>query len=87
VFTGSNSLQVGLFGVSANSTYAVQLDGTTAGTVTTNASGSGHLSVSDLSTPPQAGSTLTVLDSTGATIPQGSFAASIFDFFLDLFPP
>jgi hypothetical protein len=86
VLTGSNSLQVGLFGLSASSTYTVQLDGTTVGTVTTNASGSGHLSVSNLSTPPKAGSTLTVLDSTGATILQGSFTASIFDFFLDLFP-
>jgi hypothetical protein len=86
VTAGTNSLQVGLFGLSANSTYTVQLGGKTVGTVTTNAFGAGHLSVSDLSTPPTAGSALTVLDSTGATVLQGSFTASLFSFFGGWFP-
>jgi hypothetical protein len=85
VFTGSNTFHVGLFGLSANSTYTVQLDGTTVGTVTTNANGAGHLSTSSLSTPPAAGSVLTVLDSSGTTVLQGSFAAPSFDFFGDWF--
>jgi hypothetical protein len=81
VATGTNSLLVGLFGLSAGSTYTVQLDGSTVGTVTTDANGRGHLSLTNLSTPPAAGSVLTVLDSSGAPVLQGSFTASDFGFF------
>jgi hypothetical protein len=81
VAAGQNSLQVILFGLSAHSAYSVQLGGTTVGTVTTNANGRGVLSVSNLATPPAAGSVLTVLDSGGATVLQGSFAAGGFGFF------
>jgi hypothetical protein len=78
--TGNNRLRLFLFGLTASSTYTVQLGGSTIGTVTTDANGRGQLSLSNLSTPPAAGSVLTVLDSTGATVLQGSFAASDFGF-------
>jgi len=71
---GSNTLRASLFGLQASSTYTVQLDGTEIGSVTTDANGHGRLLQHDLSTPPKVGSVLTVLDSTGATVLQGSFA-------------
>jgi hypothetical protein len=86
VFTGSSTLRVGLFGLSANSTYTVQLDGTTVGTVTTNALGAGHLSTSSLSKPPAAGSVLTVLNASGTTVLQGTLTAPSFGFFGGWFP-
>jgi hypothetical protein len=79
--SGQNSLRVGLFGLTANATYTVQLNGNTIGTVTTNANGRGQLSQTNLATPPTAGSIVTVLDSTGATILQGTLAAGESSFF------
>jgi hypothetical protein len=79
--SGQNSLRLFLLGLTPSSTYTVQLDGTTVGTVTTDANGLGQLSLSNLSTPPAAGSVLSVLDSTGATVLQGSFTSADFGLF------
>jgi hypothetical protein len=52
------------------------VDGTTVGQLTTNSSGAGTLSASDLTQTIAASSVVTVLDSTGATVLQGTFATA-----------
>jgi hypothetical protein len=72
----NNRFKVSVSGLSANATYTVQVDGTTIGQLTTDSSGAGQLSATDLTQTISAGSLVTVLDSTGATVLQGTFAAA-----------
>jgi hypothetical protein len=77
--TGQNSLKVSVSGLTAGATYTVQAgDGTTnttVGQITTDANGSGKLSVSNLTATIAAGTILTVLDANGTTVLTGTFAA------------
>jgi hypothetical protein len=73
--SGQNSLGVRVSGLTASTTYTVQVDGTTVGQVTTNANGKGHVSLSNLSGTIAAGSVVTVLDPTSTTVLTGTLAA------------
>jgi hypothetical protein len=73
--SGDSSLRVQVAGLTADSTYTVQIGGTTVGTINTDASGRGWLSLSNPSATVSSGSVLTVLDSSQATVLQGTFAA------------
>lgn len=70
----TNSLLVQVSGLSASSTYTVDIGGTSVGQITTNSSGSGQLSLSNISASIAPGTAVTVLDSTGATVLSGTFA-------------
>jgi hypothetical protein len=77
---GDNSLSVSVSGLTAAATYTVQLANgtatpTTVGQITTDPNGSGTLSVSNLTAIVAAGSVVTILDPTGATILQGALAS------------
>jgi hypothetical protein len=52
----------------------VQIGGTTVGQISTDADGDARLSSSNLSTTVTSGSVLTVLNSSGTTVLQGTFA-------------
>jgi hypothetical protein len=73
--SGQNLLRVSVAGLAAG-TYTVQVGGTTVGTtLTVDANGRGHLSVNNITVPVTAGTTtVTVLDSTGAPVLQGTLA-------------
>src|SRR5579885_2566386 len=73
---GTNNLLVQVSGLTANTTYSVTSGTTTLGSITTNASGSGQLSVSNVSPALTAGQSLTVLDPSGATVLSGTLAAT-----------
>jgi hypothetical protein len=74
----STVLEIKLKNATANQTYSVSLDGGTTilTTLTTNQAGKAHAVVSSANTQVQAGTVLTLLDSTGATVLQGTFATS-----------
>lgn len=72
----NNSLRIQVTGAAANASLDVQLDGTSIGTLTTDASGNGSLKLKNLTNPVTATSTLTVGDLTG-TFTQESFSASL----------
>lgn len=74
--SSQNSLSLQVTGLTANATYTVQINGTTVGQLTTNASGSAQLSLSNISPTVAAGSVISVLDSTGTTDLQGTFAST-----------
>ncbi len=74
--TGDNSLIVKVAGLTASSTYTVMSGTTTLGTITTDASGKGTLSVTDLSPALAAGAVITVLDDAGTTTLSGTLAAA-----------
>jgi hypothetical protein len=75
--TGNNRFGLSVTGLTASANYTVQVGGTTLGTLTTNANGSGHLSLSDITASIASGTTVTVLDSTGATVLSGTFADAV----------
>jgi hypothetical protein len=72
--TGDNRLGVHVFSLTADATYDVQVDGTTVGQITTDDHGSGALSLSNVSMTIAANSVVTVLDSQGTTVLQGTFS-------------
>jgi hypothetical protein len=74
--TGTNRLSLHVSGLAASQTFTVQIDGTTVGTLTTDANGAGRASFSNLTATVSAGSLLTVLDPSGATVLTGTFATS-----------
>lgn len=77
--TGENSLKVRVSSLADNSTYTVQVGGTTVGQITTDADGDGRLSLANLSTTITSGTSITVLNSSGTTVLQGTFAADTSD--------
>jgi hypothetical protein len=89
--SGESSLRLRVSGLTADSTYTVQVNGTTVGQFSTDANGRGRLSESVLSTTVASGSTITVLDSSGTTLLKGTFAADTggdsFGFDPGLLPP
>jgi hypothetical protein len=74
--SGQNSLKLQVTGLTANSNYTVQVNGTSVGQIHTDASGNATLSLSNISPSVTAGSAISVLDSTGATALQGTFAST-----------
>jgi hypothetical protein len=70
----NDTLSVSVQGATASSSLAVTVDGTNVGTLTTNASGSGHANFSNVTA--QAGSTITAGDLQG-TFAQIKFAATL----------
>jgi hypothetical protein len=79
--SGDSSLKVRVSGLTANATYTVEVaNGTAAptavGQITTDANGSGKLSVSNLTATVSAGTVLTVVDSSGTTVLTGTFGAA-----------
>ena len=72
--SGDNSLVVQVSGLAANSTFTVTSGTTTLGTITTDANGSGKLSVSNLSPALAAGADITVVDANEATVLTGTLA-------------
>jgi hypothetical protein len=74
--TGANSLAVQVSGLNANTAYTVLSGSTTLGTITTDNSGAGTLSVSNVSPAPAAGAAIAVMDPNGATVLSGTLAAS-----------
>jgi hypothetical protein len=73
---GGNRFSVRVSGLTANSTYTVQIGGTTVGQVNTDADGDGFLSESNVSPTVASGTVLTILDSSGATVLKGTFATA-----------
>jgi hypothetical protein len=74
---GQNSFTLMVTGLTASTTYTVEIGGTSIGTFTTDSTGAGSLTLSDLTTPPIAsGSMLTVVDAGSNTVLQGTFAPS-----------
>jgi hypothetical protein len=72
---GQNSFTLMVTGLTASTTYSVEIGGTSIGTFTTDANGAGTLTLSDLTTPPiMSGSVLTVVDANSNTVLQGTFA-------------
>jgi hypothetical protein len=89
-FSGENILSLRVSGLTADTTYSVQVNGTTVGQFSTDANGRGRLSESVLSSTAAAGSTITVLDPSGTTVLKGTFAADTGDHdfgFGRAFPP
>jgi hypothetical protein len=74
--TGQNAFLLKVSGLTASTTYTVQVDGTTIGQVTTDTNGTGHVKLTNLTATIAAGSVVTVLDPTGATVLQGTLAAA-----------
>lgn len=74
--SGQNTLSLRVSGLTASSTYTVQINGTTVGQITTDASGNAKLSLSNISPSVTTGSVISVLDSTGTTALQGTFASN-----------
>jgi ribosomal protein L13 len=72
--TGTTQFDLHVSGLTADTTYTVQVNGTMVGQLTTNSRGSGRLSESNITPTVSAGSTVTVLDSAGATVLSGTFA-------------
>jgi hypothetical protein len=72
---GTNSLSLSVSGLAASSTFTVQIDGTTVGQITTDANGAGKVTLSNLTTAVAAGTVISVLDSTGATVLSGTFTS------------
>jgi hypothetical protein len=72
---GTNRLSLHVSGLAASQTFTVQIDGTTVGTLTTDANGAGRASFSNLTATISARSLLTVLDPSGSTVLTGTFAA------------
>jgi hypothetical protein len=73
---GTNSLTVSVSGLSASTTYTIDVGSTAVGQLTTDANGDGSVTLSDVTTTVAAGSVITVVDSTGATVLTGTFAAT-----------
>jgi hypothetical protein len=73
---GSNSLKIQVKGATASSTLDIQLDGVSIGTLTTDASGNGKVTLTNLTAAVNANSALTVGDLTG-TFTQVKFSASL----------
>jgi hypothetical protein len=89
-FSGENILSLRVSGLTAGTTYSVQVNGTTVGQFSTDANGRGRLSESVLSSTAASGSTITVLDPSGTTVLNGTFAADTRDHdfgFGPVFPP
>ncbi len=72
---GTSSLSVNVTGLTANTTYSVEVNGTTVGEIATNANGAANVRMSGLATTIAAGDTLAIADSTGTTVLSGTFAA------------
>jgi hypothetical protein len=72
---GTSGLSLRVSGLAASSTFTVQIGGATVGQITTDADGDGKLHLSNLTATVAAGTNITVLDSTGATVLSGTFAA------------
>jgi hypothetical protein len=73
-----NSLRVTVSGLTAGATYSVQLSNgtstpTTVGQITTDSSGNGKLTVSNLAASIAAGTTISIVDSGGASVLTGTF--------------
>ena len=77
--SGESNLRLRVSGLTADSTYTVQVNGTTLGQFSTDANGRGQLSESVLASTAASGSTITVLDSSGTTVLRGTFAADTGD--------
>ncbi|MFT3883708.1 MAG: hypothetical protein QM703_29275 [Gemmatales bacterium] len=73
---GNNSLKISVKGAAASSTLDIQLDGVSIGSLTTDASGNGKVTLTDLTAVVNANSALTVGDLTG-TFTQVKFSASL----------
>src|SRR5262249_40531731 len=74
---GQNSFALSVSGLTASTTYSVQVDGTSIGHITTNVNGARKLVMSNLTTTITAGSALTPLDDSTTprtTVLQGTFA-------------
>jgi hypothetical protein len=74
--TSQNSLTMRVSGLTASQTYTIQIGGTDVGSLTTDANGRGKVTLSNLSVSVAAGSVLTVVDSSGTTVLQGTFATA-----------
>jgi hypothetical protein len=72
---GQNDFELMATGLTANTSYTVNVDGTTIGTFTTDANGAGSLELSNLTASIAAGSALTIVDANNNTALQGTFAA------------
>jgi len=75
---GTNTLEIQLENATPNATYTVSLDGgaTTVATLSTDAGGQASVTVSGSTLQVKAGTALTLLDSTGATVVQGPFGSN-----------
>jgi hypothetical protein len=75
-FAGNNSLKIQMKGATASTTLDVQLDGVSIGSLTTDASGNGKVTLTDLTAVVNANSTLAVGDLTG-TFTQVKYSATL----------
>jgi hypothetical protein len=72
--TGQNILSVNVVGLTASTTYTVEIGGTKVGTITTDSTGTGALTLSNVTFTISAGSTITVLDASNNTVLTGTFS-------------
>ena len=76
---GQNTFVLSVSGLTANQTYSVQVDGTAVGQVSTDTSGNGSVTLSNLTAAIAAGSVVTVVDTSttpSTTVLTGTLAAS-----------
>jgi hypothetical protein len=71
--SASNSFHLTVSGLTASTTYSIQIDGATIGQVTTDANGDGSVSLTDLTASVASGSVVTVVDA-GTTALQGTLS-------------
>jgi hypothetical protein len=74
--SGQNSFALQVSGLSASAPYSIQVGSGTIGSFTTDSSGAGSLSLSNVSTAISAGSILTVLNAQNNPVLSGTFAAA-----------
>jgi hypothetical protein len=72
--SGTNKVTVSVSGLTASTTYTVTSGSTTLGTISTNSSGAGELSVRNTAATLTVGSTITVVDSINITVLTGTLA-------------
>jgi hypothetical protein len=73
--SGTNTFALTATGLTASTTYTVEIGSTSIGTFTTDATGAGTLSASNLTTTVAPGSVVTVQDPSGATVLQGTLGS------------
>jgi hypothetical protein len=71
--SGQNAFTLLVNGLTASTTYTVDIGSTSIGTFTTDANGNGSLALTDLTTTITAGATITVVDASGNTVLSGTF--------------
>jgi hypothetical protein len=77
---GEDNLQVVVSGLTASTTYTVEIGTTSVGTFTTDSTGAANVTLSDITATIASGTAVSIVDSNGTTDLSGTFAASTLPF-------